>query len=206
MLEVKNMTLKVNDTVLFTGLSFTVEDGQILCVRGSSGVGKTTLLRALLGFWPLHEGYVSYDGELLLPASAEVFRSHMAYVPQEPALPSEWVRELVRQPFQLKVNRGITFSKEKLMAEWDALGLEGELYDKKVTELSGGQRQRVVLSVCGMLGKPILLVDEPTSALDHDSAAMVMNYFRKMTSRGSIVIAVSHDEAFAEACDKIVSL
>lgn len=206
MLEVKNASLQVDGTTLFSGLSFTVDEGRILCITGGSGAGKTTLLRALLGFWPLSEGHISIDGELLTPSSAEDFRKGMAYVPQEPALPSEWVRDMVSMLFQLKVNRGTPFSKSRLMDEWDRLGLAPELYDKKVMELSGGQRQRVMLSVCGLLDKPILLADEPTSALDHQSAALVADYFRNMAAKGCTVVVVSHDESFAAECDSIVNI
>lgn len=206
MLEVKNASLQMDGTTLFSGLSFTVDDGQILCITGGSGAGKTTLLRALLGFWPLSEGHISIDGELLTPSSAEDFRKSMAYVPQEPALPSELVSEMVSMLFQLKVNRGMPFSKSRLMAEWERLGLAEELYDKKVMELSGGQRQRIMLSVCGLLDKPIVLADEPTSALDHQSAILVMEYFRRMADKGCTVVAVSHDEAFAAGCDNIVEI
>lgn len=206
MLEVKNASINIGGKQLFRELSFSVADGEILCLVGDSGTGKTTLLRALLGFQPLEEGHISIDGELLTPASAEEFRKYMSYVPQQLALPSEWVSEMVKLPFQLKINKGKAFSKPLLMEEWRKLDLAPELYDRKVVELSGGQRQRMVLAVSGLLGKSILLVDEPTSALDHHSSAMVMDYFRLLASRGCTIVAVSHDEAFAEGCDKKVTL
>ena len=63
MLEVKNASITIGDRQLFGGLSFTVSDGQIVCITGCSGCGKTTLLRAMLGFLPLDEGHISIDGE-----------------------------------------------------------------------------------------------------------------------------------------------
>lgn len=206
MLEVKNASLQMDGVRLFSGLSFTVDEGQMLCITGDSGAGKTTLLRALLGFLPLDEGHISIDGELLTPSSAEEFRKGMAYVPQDLALPCEWVKDMVRMLFLLKVNRGTAFSKGRLTDEWALLGLSDELYEKKVAELSGGQRQRIAMSVCGLLDKPILLVDEPTSALDRQSAALVAGYFRRMASRGCTIVAVSHDEEFAAGCDKRVGI
>lgn len=206
MLEVKNASVTMDGRRLFGGLSFSVGDGQILCLSGDSGSGKTTLLRALLGFQPLDEGHISIDGELLTPSSAEEFRKHISYIPQELVLPSEWVSEMVSLPFGLKVNRGKAFSKTLLMEEWGRLELEPELYDKKVVELSGGQRQRVILSVSGLLGKSILLVDEPTSALDQHSSALVLGYLRRLAAAGRTVVAVSHDEALAAGCDKRITL
>lgn len=206
MLEVKNASVTLGGKLLFRGVSFTVGDGRTLCITGDSGCGKTTILRAMLGFLPLSEGHISIDGELLTPASAEEFRKQMAYLPQELALPADSVSEMVQLPFELRVNRGCTFSKRLLMEEWAQLDLSPELYNNKVAQLSGGQRQRVMLSVCGLLGKPILLLDEPTSALDSHSAALVLNYLRRMADRGCSVIAVSHDMAFAGGCDKRVEI
>lgn len=206
MLEVKNASVTLNGQLLFGGLSFAVDDGRTLCVTGPSGSGKTTLLRALMGFQPLAEGHISIDGELLTPSSAEEFRKIMSYIPQELALPSEWVRDMVRLPFGLKANRDVTFSKDKLMEEWGRLGLAQELYDKKVAELSGGERQRVMLSVAGMLGRPILLADEPTSALDAVSADLVAEYLRNQASHGCTVVVVTHDARLADCCDMAINL
>ncbi|NPD92415.1 ABC transporter ATP-binding protein [Xylanibacter muris] len=201
MLEVKSISMDMGGRQLFDGLSFVVEDGKVFCIMGGSGCGKTSLLRALMGFETIGSGYISIDGELLTPSSAEQFRRYMSYIPQEPALPSEWVRDLVSLPFELAANRGKPFSKSLLFGEWERLGLERELYGRKVAELSGGQRQRVMLSVSGLLNKPLLLVDEPTSALDRHSSGLVLGYLRHLASRGSTVVAVSHDEEFAAGCD-----
>lgn len=206
MLEIKNASLKVGDTDLFCGLSFAVNDGGMVCVMGPSGSGKTTLLRALLGFRPLDGGHVSIDGELLTPSSAEEFRKIMAYVPQEVALPTEWVADMVAMLFSLKINRGMAFSKPRLMEEWGRLGLDPSLYDRRVAELSGGERQRVMLSVAGLLARPILLADEPTSALDAEAAALVGEYLRRMADGGSTVVVVTHDERLAAYCDRRIMI
>ena len=166
MLEIKNVKIKFGDKTLLGGLSLSAEDGQVVCISGDSGCGKTSLLRAILGFLPLEEGHVSIDGELLTPAAAGEFRKFMAYVPQDLAMPMETVEEMVKMPFALKANISTPFSKKRLMEEWQKLDLDSELYDKKVSELSGGQRQRIIISTLGLLQKPIVLADEPTSALD----------------------------------------
>ena len=123
MLEVKNASLQIDGDMLFQNLSFSVGDGEMLCVTGPSGAGKTTLLRAILGFQPLDEGYISIDGELLTPSSAGEFRKTMAYVPQDIALPAERVSDLCAMLSGLRANRGVALSKERLMEEWGRLGL-----------------------------------------------------------------------------------
>ena len=204
MLEIKNVKIKFGDKTLLGGLSLSAEDGQVVCISGDSGCGKTSLLRAILGFLPLEEGHVSIDGELLTPAAAGEFRKFMAYVPQDLAMPMETVEEMVKMPFALKANVSTPFSKKRLMEEWQKLDLDSELYDKKVSELSGGQRQRIIISTLGLLQKPIVLADEPTSALDAHTTALVLNYLKALASKGATVITVSHDPAFANGCDKKV--
>ena len=204
MLEIKNVKIKFGDKTLLGGLSLSAEDGQVVCISGDSGCGKTSLLRAILGFLPLEEGHVSIDGELLTPAAAGEFRKFMAYVPQDLAMPMETVEEMVKMPFALKANISTPFSKKRLMEEWQKLDLDSELYDKKVSELSGGQRQRIIISTLGLLQKPIMLADEPTSALDAHTTALVLNYLKALASKGATVITVSHDPAFANGCDKKV--
>lgn len=204
MLEIKNVKIKFGDKTLLGGLSLSAEDGQVVCISGDSGCGKTSLLRAILGFLPLEEGHVSIDGELLTPAAAGEFRKFMDYVPQDLAMPMETVEEMVKMPFALKANISTPFSKKRLMEEWQKLDLDSELYDKKVSELSGGQRQRIIISTLGLLQKPIVLADEPTSALDAHTTALVLNYLKALASKGATVITVSHDPAFANGCDKKV--
>ena len=204
MLEIKNVKIKFGDKTLLGGLSLSAEDGQVVCISGDSGCGKTSLLRAILGFLPLEEGHVSIDGELLTPAAAGDFRKFMDYVPQDLAMPMETVEEMVKMPFALKANISTPFSKKRLMEEWQKLDLDSELYDKKVSELSGGQRQRIIISTLGLLQKPIVLADEPTSALDAHTTNLVLNYLKALASKGATVITVSHDPAFANGCDKKV--
>ena len=83
MLELHNITIGQQ----IHGLSATVSEGNVLSITGSQGKGKTTLLRALLGFVATEEGHISIDGELLTPLSAPYFRRQTAYVPQRLEVP-----------------------------------------------------------------------------------------------------------------------
>ena len=83
MLELKDASLTLGGRELFRKLSLMALDGQITCITGEPGTGKTATLQAMLGFLLLDEGLVSIDGELLTPQSAPTFRKLMAYVPQK---------------------------------------------------------------------------------------------------------------------------
>ncbi len=79
----------VNIHPLISALSLTVGDNQMACIVGHQRSGKTTLLRAILGFVPVDGGHISIDGELLTPESAPYFRKMTAYVPQHLSLPEQ---------------------------------------------------------------------------------------------------------------------
>ena len=129
-----------------------------------------------------------------------------AYIPQELSLPHESVREMVRMPFELKGNKNLCFSKSLLWEQWETLGLEQQLYTSNMAHLSGGQRQRILLSVCALLGKPLVIADEPTSALDADCVRRVVSFFKNLAEKGTAILTVSHDRDFIAGCDRVVEL
>ncbi len=192
--------------LLFRHLNLHVNRGESVCVCGDSGSGKTSLLKAVLGFVPISEGVIKVDGVEMTPRNADFVRRKIAWIPQELALPSEWVSDMVRMPFELKANRETGFSMERLLDNFALLGLEEELYHKRVHEVSGGQRQRIMLAVTEVLNKSILIVDEPTSALDPSSCDRVIDFFRSLCGKGMTVLAVSHDKQFAAGCNHIFNL
>ena len=113
---------------------------------------------------------------------------------------------MVSLPFELKVNRSVPFSEERLFMCFDELGLEHQLYFKRVNEVSGGQRQRIMLAVAALLNKPLIVIDEPTSALDTGSTDKVLAFFRRQAEKGAAVLAVSHDKDFASGCHYLIEL
>ena len=161
MLQIDNACIAFGEDILFSEFCMRLNKGETACIAGQSGRGKTSLLNAIMGFVPLRKGKIKVGGILLEPTTIDAIRRHIAWIPQELALPSEWVKEMISLPFALKANRHISFSKEKLFTCFDELGLDKELYQKRVGEISGGQRQRIMIAVAAMLEKPLIIVDEP---------------------------------------------
>lgn len=176
MLHINNACIAFGAEVLFSGFNMKLERGETACIVGQSGCGKTSLLNAVMGFVPLKEGSIQVGETLLDISTIDSVRRQIAWIPQELALPFEWVKEMVDLPFGLKVNRSVPFSEERLFTCFDELGLEHELYTKRVNEVSGGQRQRIMLAVAAMLNKPLIIIDEPTSALDAGSTGKVLSF------------------------------
>ena len=206
MLQIENICIAFGTEVLVSGFNMKLERGETACIVGQSGCGKTSLLNAIMGFVPLKEGIIRIGGMVLDKSTIDTVRRQIAWIPQELALPFEWVKEMVVLPFGLKVNRSVPFSEERLFACFDELGLEHELYTKRVNEVSGGQRQRIMLAVAAMLNKPLIIIDEPTSALDADSTGRVLSFFRRQAEKGTAVLAVSHDKDFASGCHYLIEL
>ena len=206
MLHINNACIAFGTEVLFSGFEMKLEKGETACIVGQSGCGKTSLLNAVMGFLPLYEGTIKVGGTLLDKSTIDLVRRQIAWIPQELALPFEWVKEMVSLPFELKVNRSVPFSEERLFMCFDELGLEHELYFKRVNEVSGGQRQRIMLAVAALLNKPLIVIDEPTSALDTGSTDKVLAFFRRQAEKGAAVLAVSHDKDFASGCHYLIEL
>ena len=206
MLHINNACIAFGTEVLFSGFEMKLEKGETACIVRQSGCGKTSLLNAVMGFVPLYEGTIKVGGTLLDKSTIDLVRRQIAWIPQELALPFEWVKEMVSLPFELKVNRSVPFSEERLFMCFDELGLEHELYFKRVNEVSGGQRQRIMLAVAALLNKPLIVIDEPTSALDTGSTDKVLAFFRRQAEKGAAVLAVSHDKDFASGCHYLIEL
>lgn len=206
MLQIENASIAYNEHVLFSDFNLHLHKGEIASIAGPSGCGKTSLLNAVLGFIPLKQGRIIICNTELTRTTVDQIRKQIAWIPQELALPMEWVREMIRLPFELKANRQLPFSENRLFHCFDALGLECELYTKRVNEISGGQRQRIMIAVASMLGKKLFVVDEPTSALDTDSGQQVLAFLRKQANEGCSILAVSHDKNFSQGCDKQILL
>lgn len=202
MLQIENASVAYGNNILFSGFNLQLKQGEIASISGPSGCGKTSLLNAILGFIPLREGRITLNGTLLEKGSIDAIRRQIAWIPQELALPLEWVKDMVQLPFSLKANRGTPFSESRLFACFEDLGMEQELYYKRVNEISGGQRQRMMIAVASMISKPLIIIDEPTSALDSGSTEKVLSFFRRQADKGSAILTVSHDKGFSNGCDQ----
>lgn len=206
MLHINNACIAFGTDILFSGFCMQVAKGETACIVGESGRGKSSLLNAIMGFVPLREGTITIGGVELNKTTIDSIRRQIAWIPQELALPSEWVKEMIQLPFDLKVNRKTAFSEKRLFTSFAELGLEEDLYQKRVGEISGGQRQRIMIAVAAMLEKPLIIVDEPTSALDAGSTDKVLAFFNQQTAKGTAILAVSHDKGFATGCKHIIEL
>ncbi|MDR0861326.1 MAG: metal ABC transporter ATP-binding protein [Oscillospiraceae bacterium] len=173
-----------------SGLNFTVNSGDYLCVVGENGSGKSTLIKGLLRLKRPQSGSV-LTGDGLLPAE-------IGYLPQQTAAQKDFpasAHEVVLSgrmgargiaPFYSRRDKSVVDENLRL------LGIES-LRNRCYRELSGGQQQRVLLARALVATKKLLLLDEPTAGLDPTATADFYELIAKLNRGGLTVIIVSHD-------------
>ncbi|MBR5900139.1 MAG: amino acid ABC transporter ATP-binding protein [Clostridia bacterium] len=226
-LEVKNIVKNFGNTKVLKGVDFTLEQGEVLSIIGSSGNGKTTFLRCLNGLETADSGTITVDGNIVFPSSKSienldspltfgmVFQNFNLF-PQYSALENITLAmnardyrilkakkvkffEFRRQYNQIKLHNK-QIAKELLIR----VGLEDKM-NNYPCELSGGQCQRVAIARALALKPKILCFDEPTSALDPELTGEVLKVIRSLKDDGRTMIIVTHEMGFAKnVSDRVV--
>lgn len=190
-LEARGLRRELEGRVLFEGLDLELARGEVLCVRGPSGAGKTQLLRQLAGLDAFEGAALRLDGRDAAAWGAQAWRAEVQYVPQvapsfegTPRAFAERVARLAAQAGRegddpLELARGWRLAEEIWDAEWRSLSV--------------GERQRALLAVFVARRPRVLLLDEPTAALDPDSVAAVEESLARATC-----VWVTHHPAQAE--------
>jgi ABC-type transport system involved in cytochrome bd biosynthesis fused ATPase/permease subunit len=162
-----------------------VPAGGTLSIVGPSGVGKSTLLRAIAGLDELADGEILVDGASLADLDRERWHQIAAWLPQDPVLPGECVADAVRAGRDGIDDTTITELLGRLGVDLDLTRPLGE----SAAALSAGQRRRVALARA-LAGRPaVLVLDEPTAHLDADSEARVI---AAVAASGATVIVATH--------------
>ena len=212
MLELQNIVKiyqggTVNETCLFDGFSLSIPEGQFVCVVGSNGSGKTSLLNIICGSIPIDAGRILIGGEDItgMPEHRRLRRIGRVY--QDPArgtCPSMTILENMSmadtkgRPFNLRpcVNRRKTDEYRAMLAQL-GLGLEDKM-GVMVGSLSGGQRQAMALLMSTMTPIEFLILDEHTAALDPKTAEIIMQLTGKIVAQKKLTtIMVTHNLRYA---------
>ena len=206
-LEVKNLKKHFEDLDVLKGVSFSLEKGQVLAIIGSSGGGKSTLLRCLNFLETPDEGEIIVNGKQLLSSSEEEVRQnrlHFGLVFQNFNLfPQYTVLENVTlAPTLLKKGTPAEI-KEKALDLLNQVGLS-EKVNEYPYQLSGGQQQRVAIARALALNPEVLCFDEPTSALDPELTGEVLRVIRGLKSEDTTMIVVTHEMGFAKSVADMV--
>lgn len=195
------------DEPVLRDVSFEVKKGEIAVLQGLSGIGKSTLLKIILGIIKPTGGAVTLDfKDLRLPADGGA-RGLFAYVPQGNLILSGSIRKNIAF-FDDSADDEKIISAAKNACIWDFIcslpdGLDTEIGENGAG-LSEGQVQRIAIARALYRGAPVILLDEATSALDESTEAQVLENIRKMKSKTCIII--THKDAALKICDKFLKL
>jgi len=206
-LEVNNIKKNFGSTDVLKGVSFSLEQGQVLTIIGSSGSGKTTLLRCLNFLETPDEGEILVNGKVLTTGNDEEIRQnrlHFGLVFQNFNLFPQYtaLENVTLAPKLLKKGTPEQINRQGLDL-LDRVGL-GQKVNFYPYQLSGGQQQRVAIARALALSPEVLCFDEPTSALDPELTGEVLRVIRQLKDRGNTMIVVTHEMEFAKSVSDVV--
>jgi polar amino acid transport system ATP-binding protein len=217
MVDARSVRKSYGAVEVLSGISLTVEQGEVLCIIGPSGSGKSTFLRCLNHLESINGGRIYVNGELM--GYRQVGNALHEMKPQDIARQRQAIG-MVFQRFNLFPH--LTALQNIIEApigvagmapeEATALGLElltqvglGDKGDHYPAQLSGGQQQRVAIARALAMKPKLMLFDEPTSALDPELVGDVLDVMKNLAKAGMTMIVVTHEMGFAkEVADRVV--
>ncbi len=203
MIEYKNIILQVHGQTLLKQVSLHIAAGDKVVLRGTSGCGKSSLLKCAMGAIPIAAGSVRVDGMELSAETVMDIRSRIAFIGQEPVLGAGSVRDALLLPFGYKTHRHNHPDKGKIADLLQRLHLAVDILEKPCARISGGEKQRIAIARALLLDKTVFLADEITSALDPASKAAVME---ELFNSGITLLSVSHDPEWIRAGNRIIDI
>ena len=206
-LEVKNLKKNFGKTKVLKDISFELQEGQVLTILGSSGGGKTTLLRCLNFLETADAGEIWVDGKQLLTTSEDELRKnrlHFGLVFQNFNLFPQYsaLQNITLAPTLHKLGTPQAINENALqLLEQVGLSDKAKSYPY---QLSGGQQQRLAIARALAMKPHILCFDEPTSALDPELTGEVLRAIKALKEKGHTMIVVTHEMDFARAVSDVV--
>ncbi|MEP5729853.1 MAG: ABC transporter ATP-binding protein [Sulfitobacter sp.] len=187
MLEVQNIHAGYGPVKVLFGVSLSVRQGEILCLLGRNGAGKTTIMKSIMGLLPVSAGTVSLDGENLsaLPAHM-VPKRGIGYIPQGRRLFAELT---VSENIEMGLMAGGQRSETR---DWvlDLFPILRERLTQQARTLSGGEQQMLATARALSLRPKVLLLDEPTEGLQPSMIEQIRQIIVKMKAEGFAIILV----------------
>ncbi|MDF3312211.1 ABC transporter ATP-binding protein [Rhodococcus sp. T2V] len=208
-LTVDHLTCGYRNRPVLRDINFTVEPGEVLCLLGRNGVGKTTLFRTIMGFLPPLGGTIRIDGTAARDLGRRDLARRIGYVPQSGGDVFNFAVSdvvLLGRTAWLGLRGSPTHRDRDIAADaLHRLGLT-DLADANFLELSGGQRQMVLIARALAQQPELLMMDEPTANLDLGNEARVLNCVAELAADGMAIVMTSHNPQHAFTCATTAAL
>ena len=201
LLEVRNLCKHYGNVIALDGITTTVRAGQVTCVLGDNGAGKSTFIKIFAGVHQPSDGELLLDGESVEFASprdaldngiATVYQD-LAVVPLMSVWRNFWLGDEPRKGFGPFRRIDIAKAKRVAKEELGKLGIDIRDTEQAVGTLSGGERQSVAIARAAHRGARVLILDEPTSALGVKQSGVVLKYVVQAAQRNLGVIFITHN-------------
>jgi ABC-2 type transport system ATP-binding protein len=192
MLEAIELTKRYEDNELaLDGLTFKVEPGEIFCMFGANGAGKTTMINLFLGFIPPTSGRALVEG---VDVAKDPLRAkkHVSFVSENVMLYGNFTAVQNLDYFS-KLAGKRTLSKKNYAEVLERVGLQKEAFDRRVKNFSKGMRQKLGIAIALVKDAANVLLDEPTSGLDPQSGREFLEILVQMRDQGKSVFMSTHD-------------
>jgi polar amino acid transport system ATP-binding protein len=207
LIETKDLKKNFNDLEVLKGISETIYKGEVICIIGPSGGGKSTFLRCLNMLEEPTSGEVYFEGEKLDPKSTDIdrHRQKIGMVFQQfNVFPHLSVLDNITLAPTLEKKIPLKDAQEQAYKLLEQVGLSDKAneYPRK---LSGGQKQRLAIVRAMAMEPDVMLFDEPTSALDPEMVKGVLEVIRQLADTGMTCVIVTHEMGFArEVADRVI--
>ena len=187
---------KVGHTVV-SDINLTLQSGQLACLIGENGVGKSTLLKTLTGFLPKLEGSLLLDGKDISEFSQRALARQISIVlTQKPDVQNLTVEEIIglgRSPYTGFFGKLHANDRQIVDESITAVGIE-KLKNRMIQTLSDGERQKVMIAKALAQQTPVIFLDEPTAFLDFSSKVETFQLLQRMAHEmGKLVLLSTHD-------------
>lgn len=206
LLEIKDLKKNFGDKEVLKGISFSVNPGDVIAILGSSGGGKSTLLRCLNLLERPDSGEIIFHDKNILDKKVNInkVRSHIGMVFQSFNLFNNMnVLKNCMYAQEKVLKRKKEEAKERALTALSKVDMSS-LINSSVNTLSGGQKQRVAIARALVMDPEIMLFDEPTSALDPEMIQEVLKVMREVALAGMTMIVVTHELSFARDVANII--
>lgn len=206
-IELKNISKKYGNKVIFEGFNLSIFKQDMLCIMGASGSGKSTLLYIMGLLETIDSGKIYYYGNEIRYKDKVVntiLREKVGFLFQNHGLVDD-----------RSVDYNLDLVKENSKTEhWDKeksdvikmLGLDNSIKKEKCYKLSGGEQQRVAMARLILKDSAIILADEPTGSLDEKNRDVILETLDILNKRGRTIIIVTHDRIVASACSRRINI
>ena len=206
-IEVIHLQKSFGDNVVLRDINFSVRRGEVVCIIGASGSGKSTMLRCINLLEDATAGTILYHGEDITGAgmTSTEYRTKLGMVFQQFNLFNNLnvLQNCTIGPVKV-LGRSKEQARETAMKYLETVGMS-QYIDARPAQLSGGQKQRVAIARALSMEPEALLFDEPTSALDPEMVGEVLAVMRALAKSGLTMLIVTHEMAFArDVADRVV--